>query len=91
MPKQDPMDALRRDPKAAQLLGDQAALKALLQSEEARTLAGLLRQMGGAELQQAAQSATAGDGAALNAILEKVHSDPQGARAMEAISRKTGK
>lgn len=91
MPKQDPIDALKRDPKAAQLLGDQAALTALLQSKEARTLAGLLQQMGGAGLQQAAQAATAGDASALNDILKKVQADPQGARAMEAISKKTGK
>lgn len=91
MPKQDPMDALKRDPKAARLLGDQAALAALLQSQEAKTLAGLLQQMGGAGLQQAAQAATAGDASALNDILKRVQADPQGARAMEAISKKTGK
>lgn len=91
MPKQDPMDALKRDPKAAQLLGDQAALAALLQSKEARTLASLLQQMGGAGLQQAAQAATTGDPSALNDILKKVQADPQGARAMESISKKTGK
>lgn len=91
MPKQDPMDALKRDPKAAQLLGDQAALAALLQSEEAKTLAGLLQRMGGAGLQQAAQAATAGDASALNDILKKVQADPRGAKAMEAIGKKTGK
>ena len=91
MPKQDPMDALKRDPKAAQLLGDQSALRALLQSQEAQTLAGLLQQMGGAGLQQAAQSAAAGDASALNDILKKVQADPQGAKAMETISKKTGK
>ncbi len=91
MPKQDPMDALKRDPQAAQLLGDPVALKSLLQSQEAKTLAGLLQQMGGAGLQQAAQAATRGDASALSAILQKVQADPQGAKAMDSISKKTSK
>lgn len=91
MAKQDPLNALKQDPSASKLLGDKAALAALLQSEEAKTLAGLFQRMGGDGLKQAAQSAVAGDGTALSAILEKVQSDPQGAKAMEAMGRKTGK
>ncbi len=91
MPKQDPVEALGRDPRGAALLGDRAALAALLQSEEARTLAQLLQQAGGDRLRQAAQDAAGGDGAALSAIIEKVRSDPRGARAMGAIDRKAGK
>ena len=89
MPKQDPMEALKKNPEAAQLLGDQAALAALLQSKEAQTLAQLLQQMGGDQLKQAAQAAAGGDGAALGAIVDKVRSNPAGARAMEAMERKT--
>lgn len=91
MAKQDPLDALKGDPKASKLLGDKAALSALLQSDEAKTLARLLEQMGGDGLKQAAQSAAKGDGAALGAILGKVKADPKGAQAMERMERKTGR
>ena len=91
MPKQDPMEALKKNPEAAQLLGDQAALAALLQSKEAQTLAQLLQQVGGDQLKQAAQAAAGGDGAALGALVDKVRANPEGAKAMEAMERKTGK
>ncbi len=91
MAKQDPLDALKRDPQAAALLGDKEALAALLQSDEAKTLARLFEQLGGDSLQQAASSAVAGDGAALGELMKKVRSDPKGARAMEAMDRKTGR
>ncbi len=91
MAKQDPLDALKRDPQAAALLGDKEALAALLQSDEAKTLARLFEQMGGDNLQQAATSAVAGDGAALGALLRKVRSDPKGAKAMEAMDKKTSR
>ena len=91
MPKHDPMEALKQDPKAAALLGDQAALTALLKSKEAQTLAQLFQQMGGDQLRQAAQAAAGGDGAALGAIVDKVRADPEGAKAMAAMDKKTGK
>ncbi len=90
MPKQDPMEALKRDPKAAALLGDQAALASLLRSKEAQTLAQLFQKVGGDQLRQAAQAAAGGDGAALGAIVDKVRANPEGARAMEAMDRKAG-
>ena len=88
MAKQDPMDALKRDPQAAGLLGDPKALAALLQSNEAKTLAQLLQSVGGDGLKEAATSAAAGDGAALGKLLEKVRSDPRGAKAMENMDKK---
>ena len=88
MPKRDPMEALKQDPKAAALLGDQAALTALLQSKEAQTLAQLLQSMGGDQLKQAAQAAVGGDPSALGAIVDKVRSDPEGAKAMAAMDKK---
>ena len=91
MAKQDPLDALKRDPQAASLLGDQKALAALLQSDEAKTLAQLLQSVGGDGLKQAATSAAAGDSAALGALLEKVRSDPRGAKAMERLDKKMGR
>lgn len=91
MPRQDPMEALRRDPKGAALLEDPAALAQLLQSQEAKALAQLLQQAGGAQLRQAAQAAAGGDSAALRQIVDKVRSDPRGAKAMEGIGKKAGK
>ena len=87
--KHDPLSSLKADPKAAALLGDEGALKALLQCQEAQTLAGMLQRLGGAGLEQAAQSAAAGDPAALQSILGKVMDDPAGAKAMEQLRKKT--
>ena len=91
MPKRDPMEALKKDPQAAALLADQAALTALLQSKEAQTLAQLLQSMGGDQLKQAAQAAAGGDPSALGAIVDKVRANPEGAKAMEAMDKKAGK
>ena len=88
MPKQDPMEALKKNPEAAALLADQAALSALLQSKEAQQLAQLFQQVGGDQLKQAAQAAAGGDGAALGAIVDKVRANPQGAKAIEAMEKK---
>lgn len=85
----EPIDALKQDPQAAALLGDRKALGELLGSREAQTLAQMFRQLGGDGLQAAATSAAQGDGAALQAILGKVMSDPKGAQAMEDLRRKT--
>ncbi len=87
MAKQDPVEQLKQDPKAAQLLGDREALAQLLKSKEAQTLAQLLQQMGGGGLRQAAEAAMAGDGSALGSIVDKVRSHPAGAKAMEAIDQ----
>lgn len=91
MSKQDPLNALKQDPQAAALLGDKAALAALLQSDEAKTLAQLFQQMGGDGLKQAAQSAAAGDGAALGQLVKKLQADPRGAQAMASMDKKLGR
>lgn len=91
MAKQDPLNALKSDPQAAALLGDQKALRSVLQSDEAKTLAQLLQQLGGDSLKQAAQSAAAGDGAALGELLKRVQADPRGAKAMETMDKKMGR
>ncbi len=88
MSKQDPWSALGRDPQAAALLGDRAALSALLRSDEAKTLAQLLQRVGGDGLRQAAQSAAEGDSAALAALVEKLRADPKGAQALRQMDRK---
>lgn len=91
MSKQDPLNALKQDPKGAALLGDKAALAALLQSDEAKTLAQLFQQMGGDGLKHAAQSAAAGDGAALSELVKKLQADPRGAQAMASMDKKLGR
>ena len=89
MPKQDPVEALKKNPEAAALLADQTALADLLKSKEAQKLAQLFQQVGGDQLRQAAQAAAGGDGAALGAIVDKVRANPEGAKAMEAMEKKT--
>lgn len=88
MGKQDPLHALQQDPQAASLLSDPAALSALLGSKEAKTVAQLLRTMGGDHLQQAAQAAVAGSPEALQDILSKVAENREGKAAMEALEKR---
>lgn len=87
MSHSDPMDALRQDPEAARLLRDPAALRRLLSGPQAQALAALLRQAGGENLRDAAVSAAKGDGGPLSSILSKVAASPDGARAMEDLSK----
>lgn len=92
MSKPDPtLDALKKDPKAAQLLGDPAALKALLSSPETQKLVSLLNQAGGASLQSAAKAAATGKPDALMGILNQVMGSPEGAQAAQAFQKKIQK
>ena len=88
MPTHDPLDALKRDPKAAALLSDPNALAALLRSPEAKAMANLLQKAGKGKLQAAAQSAASGDGAALGQILEQISQSSEGKAAMDALERR---
>lgn len=85
----DPMDLLKQDPQAAQLLSDPEALRQLLSSPQAQTLANLLRRSGGADLRSAATAAAQGDGSSLSAILSRVSADPAGAKALEELDQQT--
>ena len=92
MTKPDPaFDALKKDPKAAQLLGDGAALKSSLSSPETQKLVSLLSQAGGDGLQAAAKEAAKGRPDALMGLLNQVMGTPEGARAAEAFQKKTEK
>ena len=92
MTKPDPsFDALKKDPQAAQLLGDPSALKSLLSSPETQKLVSLLSQAGGDGLQAAAQAAAKGKPDALMGILNQVMGSPEGAKAAEAFQKKTQK
>lgn len=89
MKQPDPLDALRQDPQAAQLLNDPNALRQLLSSPQAQALATLLLRAGGDSIRQAAASAARGDSAPLSSILSRVASDPGGAKIMEDLEKKT--
>lgn len=92
MSKPDPnLDALKKDPQAARLLGDPAALKALLSSPETQKLVSLLNQAGGSSLQSAAKAAATGKPDALMGILNQVMGSPEGAQAAQAFQKKTQK
>ncbi len=92
MNRPDPIpEVLKRDPQAAQLLGDPAALKALLSSPETQKLMALLNQSAGEGLRSAAQAAAKGKPDALMGILGQVMGSPEGAQAVEGLKRKTQK
>lgn len=92
MSQTDPtFDALKKDPHAAQLLGDSAALKSLLAAPETQTLVSLLNRSGGSGLKAAAQAAARGKPDALMDILNQVMESPEGAQAAQAFQKKTQK
>lgn len=68
-----------------------AKLRALLSSPEVRQLAALLEQASGGSLQQAAQSARAGDASQLTELLKRLGSTPEGAQLLERLQGKLGK
>lgn len=84
------LDALRRDPQAAALLNDTAALKRLLSAPETQQLMNLLQQKGGASLKSAAHAAAQGQPDALMGLLNQVTSSREGAQAVEKLKEKTG-
>ena len=92
MPNPDPtLDILKKDPQAAKLLGDPAALKSLLSSPETQRLMTLLNQSAGTGLQSAAQAAAKGKPEALMGLLNQVMGNPEGAQAVEGLKKKTQK
>lgn len=70
---------------------DQERLRALLSSPEVRRLAALLNASSGGTLQQAAQSAKAGDTARLEALVKQLGATPEGARLLAQLQGKLGK
>lgn len=84
------LDALKKDPQAARLLGDPAGLKALLSAPETQQLMALLNQNAGGGLKAAAQAAAGGKPEALMGLLNQVTQSKEGAAAMEKLQKKTG-
>ena len=90
MPQNDPtMEALKKDPQAAKLLGDPAALKTLLSAPETQKLMELLNRSAGSSLQTAAQAAAHGKPQDLVGLLNQVMQSPEGAKAVDGIPKKT--
>lgn len=75
-------------PEAANLLGNRAALKALLASPETKRLMHLLSQQNGAQLQTAAERAKAGDTAALSEMLQSLGKTGDGSAALRELEEK---
>lgn len=92
MTQPDPtFETLKKDPQAAKLLGDPAALTSLLSSPETQKLVSLLNKAGGDGLKSATQAAAMGKPDALMGILNQVMGSPEGAKAAEAFQKKTQK
>lgn len=81
----DPSDFLHTP--QAQALGSKEQVMKLLHSPEAQQLSRLLRQVGGSQLQTAAQAAMQGDPQQLSRIFNQVMATPEGARTVEQISQ----
>ncbi len=89
MSQSDPtLEALKKDPQAAKLLGDPAGLQALLSAPETQKLMALLNQSAGSSLQSAAQAAAKGKPQDLMGLLSKVVQSKEGAAAVEGIQKK---
>ena len=80
-----PLDALTKDPRAAALLKDRAALESLLRSPDAQALLRLLEQSAGGGLQTAADAAARGDAAPLMGLVRSVVESREGAAAAERL------
>jgi len=78
-------------PQAEQMLKNKEQIMAMMHSPEAQRLMQLIRKQSGSNLDGAAQSAAQGDPAKLMTLLQQVMATPEGAKAVENISRKLPK
>ena len=74
---------------AAKLLQDNKALQKLLEGEDTKRMMELLGNRDG--VQQAARAAMAGDPAKLMELMQKLTSDPEGAKVVERVSEQAKK
>ena len=91
MSQQPNLNAFQKHPEAAALLQNQEALKALLQSPDAKRLMELLSQQNGQQLKQAAAQAGNGDTASLSAMLNGLSQSKEGRQVMERLQKQIGK
>ena len=81
------LDEMLNSPQAAEILKDKRMLSDLINSPDTKKLMELLKQTGGAQLQSAAKSAMGGDTSALVELMGRVMQRPEGAKAVEGISK----
>ena len=74
-------------PQAKQLLEDQN-VRQVLSSPDTKKVLAQLQKTDASQLQAAARKALQGDAAALSGILQKISSNPEAAKAMEALNKK---
>lgn len=91
MSQQPNLNAFQNHPEAAALLQNQEALKALLQSPDAKRLMELLSQQNGQQLKQAAAQAGNGDTSSLSAMLNGLSQSKEGRQVMERLQKQIGK
>lgn len=85
------MDQLQQIPQAQKLLKDQAALRQVLSNPDTQKVLAQLQKTDTSQLQAAAQAALKGDASALNGILKNLSSNPEAAKAMDALNKKLSK
>lgn len=85
------MDQLQQIPQAQKLLKDQAALRQVLNNPDTQKVLAQLQKTDTSQLQAAAQAALKGDASALNSILKTLSSNPEAAKAMDALNKKLSK
>lgn len=89
MPKQQPSGNVLKSAQAARLLQDNAAVEKLIQSPDTKLLMDMLSREGG--LKQAAEAAMKGDTSELQSMLDRLMKNPEGASAVERLSRSAPK
>jgi len=77
-----------RSPQAEQLLKDKEKVMGMMHSPDAQKLMSLLQQKGGAGLEGAAQAAMNGKPEELMRLMQHIMASPEGARAVENMSKK---
>lgn len=85
------MDQWMKDPQAASLLKNRAALEALLKAPDTQKLIQKLNQSAGGSLQSAAQSAAKGDTSALMGILQAFTQSQDGAQLIQTVQNNAQK
>ena len=82
------LDEMMQSPEATDLIKNKQKLMQLVNSPDAKKLMELLSQNNGSDLQSAAQSAIKGDAKALMNMMQQIMQRPDGAKAVEGLSKK---
>lgn len=82
------LDEMMQSPEATDLVKNKQKLMQLVNSPDAKKLIELLSQNNGNDLQNAAHSAIKGDTTALMSMMQQIMQRPDGAKAVEGLSKK---